>query len=295
MKTIKGRTAFLTGAASGIGRSLATALAAEGCHLYLVDVDENGLRSLEQELASSHVRVWTRTCDLANRAALSQVIPECLAATGGIDLLINNAGVAYYGPTDQMTQKQWDWLMSINLLAPIQITHELLPSMLRRPDSHIVNMCSISGLVAGGRFAAYHTSKYGLIGFTESLRAEYGRHGVGVTAICPGPVTTKLYASAASGRPGKPVPSPPNWLCTTPDRVAAITLKAIRRDRRQVLITPTAHFLFQMKRFAPWLIDFVNRFSTSRLKRKFLAKSPSQPVPVVVVAPAAETQSNRAA
>ena len=77
--------------------------------------------------------------------------------------------------------------------------------------------------------------------------------------------------------------------------MAAITLKAIRRDRRQVLITPTAHFLFQMKRFAPWLIDFVNRFSTSRLKRKFLAKSPSKPVPVVVVAPAAETQSNRAA
>ena len=298
MKTIKGRTAFLTGAASGIGRSLAIALAAEGCHLYLVDVDEQGLHSLEQELASTEVRVWTRTCDLANKDAVSRVIAECLAASGGIDLLINNAGVAYYGPTDQMTQKQWEWLMSINLLAPIQITHEFLPSMLRRADPHIVNMCSISGLVAGGRFAAYHTSKYGLIGFTESLRAEYGRHGVGVTAICPGPVTTKLYASAASGRSGKPVPSPPAWLCTTPDRVAAITLKAIRRDRRQVLITPTAHFLFQMKRFAPWLIDFVNRFSTSRLKKKLFRKHPPQPAPLVVT-PAevstAESQSSRAA
>lgn len=270
MKTLKDQTAFITGAASGIGRSLAVALAAEKCHLFLVDIDESGLHSLEQELASSAVRVWTRVCDLTKRERISSVVQEAVALSGGIDLLINNAGVAYYGPTDRMTQQQWDWLMTINLLAPIQITLELLPSLLQRPTPHIVNMCSISGLVAGGRFAAYHTSKFGLIGFTESLRAEYGRRGVGVTAICPGPVLTKLYESAASGRPDRSVPSPPRWLCTTPERVAAITIKAIRKDRRQVLITPMAHMLFQLKRFAPWLIDFVNRFSRRGRKRKHL-------------------------
>jgi short-subunit dehydrogenase len=280
MKSLHGRNAFLTGAASGIGRSLAIALAAEGCHLFLVDIDQKGLDSLEQELSRSHVRIWTRKCDLTNREAVSATIQEAIACTGGIDLLINNAGVAYYGPTDRMTQLQWDWLMTINLLAPIQITHELLPSLLQRPDPHIVNMCSISGLVAGGRFAAYHTSKFGLVGFTESLRAEYGRRGVGVTAICPGPVLTKLYEAAASGRPDKSVPSPPRWMCTTPERVAAITVRAIRRDRRQVLITPTAHVLFQLKRFAPWLIDFVNRFSRRGRKRN----------QAVVVTP--KTQSN---
>ena len=283
MKTLKDRNAFLTGAASGIGRALAIALAAEGCHLYLVDIDESGLKSLEAALASSCVRVWTRRCDLADRAAISKVVADAVSAGGGIDLLINNAGVAYYGSTGNMTQQQWDWVMSINLLAPIQITHELLPSILQRTDTHIVNMCSISGLVAGGRFAAYHTSKYGLVGFTESLRAEFGRRDIGVTAICPGPVTTKLYESAASGNAGRKVPSPPQWLCATPERVAAITIKAIRRNRRQVLITPTAHFLYQMKRFAPWLIDFTNRFSLSRWKRKFFAKT--QPSAPLVVAP----------
>lgn len=272
MKTLKNRVAFLTGAASGIGRALAVALAAEGCHLFLVDIDDVGLRSVEQDLASSNVRIWTRQCDLTNRNAVSQVISECIAACGGVDLLINNAGVAYYGPTDQMSQKQWDWVMGINLLAPVQITHELLPVLMQRPEPHIVNMCSISGLVAGGRFAAYHTSKYGLIGFTESLRAEYGRKGIGVTAICPGPVKTKLYTSAASGRAGKPVPAPPSWLCTTPERVASITIRAIQRDRRQVLITPTAHVLFQIKRFTPWLIDFANRFSFSRMKKRLLGQ-----------------------
>lgn len=281
MKTLMDRTAFLTGAASGIGRSLALALAARGCHLFLVDVDDDGLRSLERDLASSRVRVWTRQCDLTKRECVSAVVAEALMLSGGIDLLINNAGVAYYGPTDHMTQQQWDWLMSINLLAPIQITHELLPSLLQRPDPHIVNMCSISGLVAGGRFAAYHTSKYGLIGFTESLRAEYGRRGVGVTAICPGPVTTQLYKSAASGHPGRPVPTPPAWLCTTPERVAKLTLKAIRRDRRQVLITPMAHALYQLKRVAPGLIDFVNRLSLRRWKQKLFRKATPKSTPVV--------------
>ncbi len=294
MKTLKDRTAFLTGAASGIGRALAIALAAEGCHLYLVDVDENGLRSLEQDLATTRVRVWIKQCDLTDRAAVSRVVAESVTTCGGVDLLINNAGVAYYGPTDQMSQQQWDWLMSINLLAPIQITHELLPTLLQRSDPHIVNMCSISGLVAGGRFAAYHTSKFGLIGFTESLRAEYGRRGVGVTAICPGPVMTHLYKSAASGSSGKPVPSPPKWLCTTPERVAAITLQAIRRDRRQVLITPTAHFLYHMKRFLPGVIDFANRFSSSHWKRKLFGTAPPKLNPAPQL-PKVEPPTSRAA
>jgi NAD(P)-dependent dehydrogenase (short-subunit alcohol dehydrogenase family) len=285
MKTLKGRNAFLTGAASGIGRSLAIALAAQGCHLYLVDIDEKGLLNLEQELATSQVRVWTRTCNLTDRDAVSCVIREAQSASGGIDLLINNAGVAYYGPTHLMTQQQWDWVMTINLLAPIQITQEFLPFLMQRPDPHIVNMCSISGLVAGGRFAAYHTSKYGLVGFTESLRAEYGRHGMGVTAICPGPVKTNLYDSAASGRPGRAVPAPPAWLCATPERVAAITLKAILRDRRQVLITPAAHALFQLKRFVPGLIDFANRFSMRQIRKRMFGTDRAGTAPTLKHSP----------
>ncbi len=278
MQMFQGRTAFLTGAASGIGRCLAIELAQAGCDLCLVDVNAEGLKKLAAELELSGVRILLYPCDLTDRKAVSAAIASALHQSGGIDLLINNAGVAYYGPTDQMTQSQWDWLMTINLLAPIQITHELLPGLLRRPDAHIVNMCSISGLVAGGRFSAYHTSKFGLIGFTESLRAEYGRQGLGVTAICPGPVLTNLYEAAASGRAGQKVPSPPNWMCATPERVAEVTLRAIRKDKRQVLITPTAHALFQLKRFAPWLIDFVNRFSRKGRKKRQLAKQAAQAI-----------------
>jgi short-subunit dehydrogenase len=192
-----------------------------------------------------------------------------------VDILINNAGVAFYGPTHKMTAQQWDWLLAINLRAPIQLTRELLPVMMERPEAHILNVCSIAGLVAGGRFAAYHVSKFGLVGFSEALRAEYGRKGIGVTALCPGPVRTKLYQSAQSGKDSKPVPEPPRWLCTTETKVAEKAIKAIRKNRRLVLITPMAHLLYQTKRFAPWLLDLMNHIG--RRKKKLIQAIAPQP------------------
>lgn len=276
MRQFEGKTILLTGAASGIGRELARQLAPLGCHLYLVDIDADGLQSLSSELSSSPGNIWTQVCDLSQTDSVERMLADFDIRTDVIDVLINNAGVAYYGPTDAMTQQQWDWLMSINLLSPIQITNHFLPQLLQRPDAHLVNMCSISGIVAGGRFAAYHTSKFGLIGFTEALRAEYGRRGLGVSAICPGPVKTQLYAAAASGRENAAVPNPPGWLCTSAERVARLTIKAMRRNRRQVLITPMAHGLFQMKRFLPGLIDFANQFSRKKKKRLAILEQQEQ-------------------
>jgi short-subunit dehydrogenase len=268
MQTLANKTAFVTGAASGIGLAIARELAGSQCHLHLVDVDSDGLNRVAEELGGGDVQVWTHACDVTAPDQIDATVDAALSAAGEIDVLINNAGVAYYGPTHMMTQQQWDWLMAVNLLAPIRITNRLLPHLLERPDAHIVNMCSISGLVAGGRFSAYHTSKFGLIGFTESLRAEYGRRGLGVSAICPGPVRTNLYDSAASGSADKRVPHPPSFVCASAETVARRTLKAIKRNQRQVLITPMAHGLYQLKRFAPWLIDFANQFSRKKKKRR---------------------------
>ena len=267
MKSFNGKNVFLTGAASGIGRSLAKQFAAAGCNLYLVDVDEAGLASLEQELCSETRRVWTHVCDLSQPMQISATLSDFDRKVDVIDILVNNAGVAYYGPTEQMGQDMWDWLMNINLLAPIQITNHFIPQLLTRPDAHIANMCSISGMVAGGRFAAYNTSKFGLIGFTEALRAEYGRKGLGVSAICPGPVTTNLYKAAAAGRDNKSVPEPPAFLCATPDKVAAKTIQAIKKNKRQQLITPMAYGLYHLKKFAPGLIDFASQVSRKKNKR----------------------------
>lgn len=265
MRSFAGKQIVLTGAASGIGRAIALRLAKEGALLHLVDINLDGLNDLASEIANSVAAVWQ--CDLSAPADIDRWLDQLEAIPTPIDGLINNAGVAYYGATDAMTMQQWDWLMNINLNAPIRITQRLLPGLMQRPDAHIVNMCSISGLVAGGRFAAYHTSKFGLIGFTEAIRAEFGRKGIGVTSICPGPVQTALYDSAESSRTDKAVPTPPVWVCTTPEKVANKTIAAMKKNKRQVLITPMAHGLFQMKKFVPGLIDFANQFSRKKKRR----------------------------
>lgn len=265
MRTIRGRKALVTGAASGIGRGIALSLAREGADLYLWDVNETGLDTVAEEARAFGVRVTSDKVDLLKPNEISAAIRLMLERFETVDILVNNAGVCYYGPTHRMSADQWDWLIGINLLAPIQIARELLPTLLERPEAHILNVCSISGLVAGGRFSAYHTSKFGLIGFSEALRAEYGRRGLGVTALCPGPVMTNLYNDCATGKKNKVVPKPPKFLCTTVDAIASRAIKAIRRNQRMPIIGLMAHLLWNAKWLAPGLLDFLNHF---RLKRR---------------------------
>jgi len=261
MKSIRGKRALVTGAASGIGREIALRLALEGADVWLLDVDLAGLQEVAHDCQVCGVEAVAARCDLSEPEEISAALGELLSTWGSIDILVNNAGVAYYGPTEKMTAQQWDWLLAINLLAPIQITRELLPVLMGQPEAHVLNVCSVAGLVAGPRSAAYHVSKFGLVGFTESLRAEYGRRGVGVTALCPGPVQTNLYKSAVSGSKRKAVPVPPAWLSTTPAQIADKAVRAIQKNRRLVVITPIAHLLFNAKRFAPGFLDLLNHFT----------------------------------
>ena len=293
MKSFNNKTVFLTGAASGIGREIARQLSEVGCHLYLVDVDQAGLDSLEDEFADRTHQVWTRRCDLSRPDDVAATLADFDQRADVIDILINNAGVAYYGPTEQMGMEKWNWLMQINLLSPIQITDHFMPQLLERPDAHIANMCSISGMVAGGRFAAYNTSKFGLIGLTEALRAEYGRKGIGVSAICPGPVKTNLYKAAASGRDKNSVPEPPAIVSATPERVAQLTIRAIRKNKRQQLVTPMAYGLYHLKKFAPGLIDFASQ--VSRKKKRRLAELQRQEDERLRVTSSASVEQKKAA
>ncbi len=258
MRNLKGKRALITGAASGIGRAIALQLAAEQTHVYLLDIDEAGAELVAAECRALGVEAVAKRCDVTQSTQISAVIADMLQQWPAIDLLVNNVGVAYYGPTENMTAAQWNWLLGINLLAPLQFTRELLPTLLAQPEAHILNISSIAGLVAGGRFTAYHVSKFGLVGFTEALRAEYVRRGLGATVVCPGPVQTKLYERAVSGRANKRVPVPPAWASATPEQVARKAIRGIKRNRALVLVTPMAHVLAMFKRLLPGLLDWVN-------------------------------------
>jgi short-subunit dehydrogenase len=264
VKNFRGKKALVTGAGSGIGLCIALELSRLGADVFLVDVDEARLRDALGQVRANRVEAIPRRCDLSQPAQVSHCVQEVLRCWGTLDILVNNAGVAYYGPTERMTSGQWDWLLQVNLHTPIQLTREFLPTLLQRPEAHILNVCSIAGLVAGPRLTAYHVSKFGLVGFSESLRAEYANRGLGVTALCPGLVRTGLFRAAASGHPDKPVKQPPRWLSVSPESVARKAVRAIRRNRGLVLVSAMAHMLWFLRRLSPGLLDRVNRFQRKR-------------------------------
>jgi 3-oxoacyl-[acyl-carrier protein] reductase len=266
MQVIRGKKALVTGAASGIGRALALALAREGADLTLIDIDEAKLAATAREAQGLGARVTTRVCDLTQPAQITDAVRSVLAG-GGLDILVNNAGAAYYGATHDMTVEQWDQIISLNLLAPIQLIRELMPTLLAQDEAHVLNVCSIFGLVPLRKGAAYQASKFALVGLSAALRAEYGRD-LGVTALCPGFVRTALLETFATGRPGQRRHVIPAFLCASPEQVAAAAIRAIRRNKGLVVITPAARLLWWIGRLSPGLLDWITRQGWRGRRRK---------------------------
>ena len=273
MKSIRGKLALVTGAASGVGRAISMALAEQGAELYLLDLNTDGLEAVADECRKmGSGPVACITCDLSISSEITAATERLLHERDGVDILVNNAGIAYYGPTANMDAEQRERVLAVNLHAPIQLVCELLPTLTKRYEAHVVNIASLYGLVAVPRTSVYHATKFGLVGFTESLRREYGRNGLGVTVICPGFIGTRLFTASASGYSNRDVPQPPAWVTGTPERVAQKTIRAIHRDRRMVLVTPLAYVGSYVQRLAPWLLDGLYLFGRRRKMRNRLRR-----------------------
>jgi 3-oxoacyl-[acyl-carrier protein] reductase len=258
MKTIRDKKALVTGAASGIGRALALALAKEGADLYLIDINGDKLAATADEVRRMGRVAEARVCDLSDSKQITIAVDSLISTWGRLDILVNNAGTAYYGPTLKMTAEQWHHLLAINLLAPIQLVRELLPTLTAQTEAHIVNVSSIFGLVPMRKIAAYQTSKFGLVGFSAALRAEFNRFGCGVTALCPGFVRTAMIEEfvAVDREPRARIPA---WMCTSADTVANKAIHAIRANKAIVVISPFARLMWWFTRFSPRTLDWVVR------------------------------------
>jgi 3-oxoacyl-[acyl-carrier protein] reductase len=258
MKTLRGRTAFVTGAASGIGRAIAIALAREGVNVVLTDHDSAGLESTRNEAAKLGVAASTAVCDLTQPEEITRMLDRLFSASP-LHILVNCAGIALYGQQRSVSDSDWRNLMAVNLLAPMQITTHLMNVLARGEEAHIVNMSSIFGLVPVRGLAAYQASKYGLVGFTLAMRNDYHRGNFGVSVICPGMVKTPMVEPDGPSKIYSKMPRIPAWLFTTPERVAQATVDAIKRDRGLVIVTFAAHLMWYLNRFFPGIVDLLNR------------------------------------
>jgi short-subunit dehydrogenase len=232
VEQLRGRNALLTGAAGGIGGYIARALAAEGTNLVLSDLPEAPLDDLVAELRGSGVEVEVVPANLADRDEVDALIAGAEEALGPIDILVNNAGLEFAGPYLDRSRDEVTALIEVNLIAPMLLTRAALPGMLERGRGHVVNIASIAGKIPSRSLASYSASKHGVIGFTHTLRADYGDTPVGFSSICPGFVArVGMY-----GRIARQSNPPPPLRPVQPEQVATAVVRAIREDRAQTIV-----------------------------------------------------------
>jgi NAD(P)-dependent dehydrogenase (short-subunit alcohol dehydrogenase family) len=271
---LSGKTVLVTGAGSGIGRATALAFARRGANLAICDVDENGLTETAGEIRALGREVLAQRVDVANRDQMHDFAAAVHARIEAVDILMNNAGVGLTAGFLDTTLDDWDWIMSINLRGVVHGCHFFVPPMVARGrGGHVVNVASSASFVGTELLAAYSTMKFAVLGLTEALRDELRRHGIGVTAVCPGVINTAiartsrmrgLYAAPAAQQHMVEMFARRNY---TPERVAENILKAVQRGRVVAPIAAEAWLMYYLKRFAPGLLAWINRKTGERIRR----------------------------
>jgi NAD(P)-dependent dehydrogenase (short-subunit alcohol dehydrogenase family) len=258
--TLRGRTAVVTGAASGIGRATALACARRGARVAICDIDGAGLHATAAAVRGLGAEVIAQRTDVADRESVRAFAAAVHAEIDAVDLLVNNAGVAIGGPFLHTGLADWDWIISINVMGVVYGCHYFVPNMVARGrGGHVANVASAAGYVAMSELAAYGTTKFAVVGLSEALRDELRPFGIGVTAICPGIINTPITRSARLVGPDATEDARRllvemyerrNY---TPERVAEGILHAVQRNRAVAPISPEAWIMYLGKRFLPTL------------------------------------------
>jgi short-subunit dehydrogenase len=253
------KVCLVTGAAGGIGAALALALARRRCALALLDKDADGLAriaALAAGAGAADVSTWV--VDLSDGGDRTDLAQRVVSRHGGVDLLVNNAGVALVGEFAEIGMPDFDWVLEVNLHAVVRLTKAFLPSLLHRPGSHIVVVSSLFGLIAPAGQVAYATSKFAVRGFGEALRHELAGRDVGVTVVHPGGVRTNIAANARIGPPdpdgalaARAKAFTERALTMPPEQAAQLIVAAVAARRARLVISRPAQVGDLLARLAP--------------------------------------------
>jgi short-subunit dehydrogenase len=285
MKSFKNKVAAITGAASGMGRTLAVELAKRGCHLALSDVNEAELVKTA-ELAGAHgVKVTIAKLDVADRDAVFAWADQAARDHGKVNLIFNNAGVALTVPIETCKISDFEWIMGINFWGVVHGTQAFLPHLKKSGEGHVVNTSSLFGLMSIPTQGTYNASKFAVRGYTESLRMELEMEGACVSATCvhPGGIATNIAMAGkvtpemekASGVSAEQHRRRANKLInvTTAESAALQILSAVEKNQRRVLVGPDAKRLDKIVRLlGSWYQPLVMR----QLKRMNKPRQPAR-------------------
>ncbi|MBA0045894.1 SDR family NAD(P)-dependent oxidoreductase [Mycobacteroides sp. LB1] len=246
MKDFDNKVAVITGAGSGIGRSLALALAQRGARLALSDIDTAAVADTAGRCEKAGGTAIPFHLDVADRAAVYAHAADVKNEFGQVNLVFNNAGVALSADVKDMEWDDFDWLMNINFWGVAHGTKAFLPHLIESGDGHIVNVSSVFGFMGIPSQSAYNAAKFAVRGFTEALRQEIraAKYPVGVTCVHPGGIKTNIASSARGIPEGVDRETVRKGFqlaaITRPDSAARIILRGVEKNRPRVLIGPDA-------------------------------------------------------
>lgn len=262
MQTFKNKVVVITGAASGIGKSLALAFAKEGSHLSLNDFDTTGLSKTVEEIKSiGNISIHTAVFDVSNREAMLKFAEDTNNTFGKVDVMINNAGVALGRVTGEHVKREdFEWVMNINFWGMVNGTQAFLPFIKKEKEGALANVSSVFGIAGIAHQAAYCSSKFAIRGYTESVRmeGEMDFPHVAIHSIHPGGINTSIVKNSRwteedISEEEKEILAK-NFeaqLITTPEKAAAIILKSIQKKKERILIGSDAKLMDRIVRWFP--------------------------------------------
>jgi NAD(P)-dependent dehydrogenase (short-subunit alcohol dehydrogenase family) len=273
MKDFKNKVAAITGAASGMGRTLALELARRGCHLALSDVNQIGLAETAAMATKLGVKVTTAKVNVADRESMFAWADEVVRDHGKVNLIFNNAGVALGAFIETVKPEDFQWIMGINFWGVVWGTQAFLPHLKKAGEGHIINTSSLFGLLSVPTQGTYNASKFAVRGFTEALRQELdmAKCGVSATTVHPGGIRTNIAKAAkmdesiqkATGDSEAARAKFDKLLnFTTAESAALQILAAVEGNKRRVLVGLDAKFLDKLVRIlGSWYQPIITAFA----------------------------------
>ncbi len=267
MATPGGTRVFITGGASGLGRALAEAYGRRGARVGIADLNAARAHEAAEAVAAVGGEALVLECDIRSEAQIRGAAAEVRDAWGGVDVLINNAGVAAAGTVVDTAMDDWRWIIDVNLLGAVRVCQAFVPMMQAARSGHVVNVASAAGIVQSPGLASYNVTKAGMIALSETLKNELAGFGIGVTVVCPSFFTTNLMESYRGPAPGLDVAAK---LMTrsrlTAEDIAGAVVRAVERDEFFVFGHREASIAYHLKRLFPGAFYW----STGRAAQKLL-------------------------
>ncbi len=250
-----GKVAVITGAGSGIGRALALQFNREGCRLHLSDINAGALQDTLASLPRQDIASHGQTLDVADKSAVHAWAAQVGAAEDRVDIVVNNAGVAYAATVERSDYEHQEWLMGINFWGVVYGTQAFLPLLRKSQQGHLVNISSVFGIVAVPTQSAYNAAKFAVRGYTEALRHEMDGGHIHVCCVHPGGIKTNIARAARGGDPATSAEERGREFekvaKTTPQSAAAQIIRAIEKRKKRLLIGADARYLTLVSRLFP--------------------------------------------